>query len=96
MKEIEFTWDPRKSEANRRKHGFDFAFAVRVFADPLRHMNTEGDEHGEIRWYTIGEIDGGVVRVTHTICEEGRIEIYRIISARRATPRESKVYRETP
>jgi uncharacterized DUF497 family protein len=93
---IEFEWDLRKSESNRRKHGFDFAFAGRVFADPLRRTNIEGDEYGEIRWYTIGEIDGGVVRVTHTIREEGQIEIYRIISARGATPRESKIYRETP
>jgi uncharacterized DUF497 family protein len=27
-------WDPGTAEANRRKHGVDFADAVGVFADP--------------------------------------------------------------
>ena len=94
--EIEFEWDPRKSEVNKRKHGIDFAFAARVFADPLRGAEIEGDEHGEIRWWTIGEIDGRIFRVTYTIREEGEVEVCRLISARKATPRESEIYREAP
>ncbi|HEY0104902.1 MAG TPA: BrnT family toxin [Rhizomicrobium sp.] len=96
MNEIEFDWDPRKSEANRRKHGIDFVFATRVFADPLRSTDIEGDEHGEVRWWTVGEIDGRVFRVTYAIREEGKIEVYRLISARKATPRENEIYREAP
>ena len=85
-------WDPRKLEANRRKHGIDFRFASRVFRDPLQRLDIEGDEHGEIRWRTIGEVDGTLYVVSHTIREEGEEEIYRIITARKATPRERKTF----
>jgi len=96
-----FEWDPRKSESNKRKHGIDFDIAKRVFRDPLKIRDIEGDEHGEIRWRTVGEIGGTLYVVSHTVREEedkeeGEIEFVRIISARRATPRESRRYRETP
>ncbi|MEI9991772.1 MAG: BrnT family toxin [Rhizomicrobium sp.] len=93
---LEFEWNPRKSESNRRKHGLTFEDAIRLFHDPLRRLDIEGDEHGEIRWRTTGAIDGVLHVVSHTIREEGETEIYRIITARRATPRESKVYEEAP
>ncbi len=95
-----FEWDRRKSDANRRKHGIDFDVAARVFDDPLKRMEIEGDEHGEIRWRTVGEIGRTLYAVSHTIREEedekGEVEIVRIISARKPTPRESRIYRETP
>lgn len=93
---IRFEWDPKKSESNKRKHGFDFSFASRVFADPFRVMDIEGHEHGEIRWRTIGEIDGVlIVIVSHTTREEGETEIIRIITARRARRHERLAYEET-
>lgn len=92
--EFRCEWDPRKSESNRRKHGYDFEFVTLVFYDTLRRTEIEGNEHGEIRWRTIGEIDGRVFVIFHTIREESDVEIYRIISARKATPRERKVYTE--
>ena len=94
---IRFEWDPHKAEANRRKHGIDFALAARVFFD--RHSKTifEGDEHGEARWRTIGEIGGiAVVVVSHTLRTEREFEVVRIISARKATRRERRQYEETP
>ncbi|WP_082674449.1 BrnT family toxin [Thiohalocapsa sp. ML1] len=33
--DIDFEWDETKRQANRRKHGFDFADAVEVFYDDL-------------------------------------------------------------
>jgi len=92
----QFEYDERKSDQNRRKHGFDFEFVTLVFYDPLRRTEIEGDEHGETRWRTIGEIDGRVFVVSHTLREEGDVEVCRIISARKATPRERKVYAEAP
>ncbi|HEY4112966.1 MAG TPA: BrnT family toxin [Rhizomicrobium sp.] len=94
---LKFEWDPKKSESNKRKHGLTFEDAVQVFYDPLRRLEMEGDEHGEIRWRTVGEISGVLHIVSHTIREEGQtdeIEIYRLISARRATPREIRIFRE--
>ena len=68
----------------------------RVFADPLRNFDIEGTEHGEIRWKTTGEIDGKIVRVSHTVVEDNGIEAIRIISARKATRQERRAYEGRP
>ena len=54
-------------------------------------------EGGEQRWQTVGAVQGFVILVVaHTVAEEdadgGTVEIIRIISARRATPRERRRY----
>lgn len=92
---IRFEWNGKKSQNNLRKHGLTFEDAELVFHDPLRKLEIEGDEHGEIRWRTIGKIGGRIVSVTHTAQEEGEVEIIRIISARRCTCSERKRYEET-
>lgn len=92
--EIRFEWDPRKSEANRRKHGIDFEFAKLVFSDPLRKLDIESDDHGEIRWHTIGKVDRGTYCVCHTLQETPEAEIIRIISARSCSRREREGYEE--
>jgi uncharacterized DUF497 family protein len=92
MAEQVFEWDAKKSEANRRKHSIDFARARQAFFDPLRKTEVEGIEHGEIRWRTIGEIDGRLFTISHTLEEEDEVEIVRIISARKVTPRERRAY----
>jgi uncharacterized DUF497 family protein len=33
---MEFEWDPKKSEGNRKKHGVSFHDAATVFADRLQ------------------------------------------------------------
>jgi hypothetical protein len=88
-------WDRRKSDLNRRKHKIDFGFATRGIYDPLKRTDVEGHEHGEIRWRTICEIEGRIFVISHTIREEGDVEIWRIISARKASPRERRAYEET-
>ncbi len=89
---IRFEWDPRKSESNRRKHGIDFEFASRVFFDPLKRINSEGNDYGEERWRTIGEIERRIFVVSHTLREEGEAEVIRIISARKAGRGERQEY----
>jgi uncharacterized protein len=87
-----FSWDDRKSAANLRKHGISFEEAATIFEDPLlitvpdpRHSN------GEERFFSIGQSrQDRLISVAHT--EAGnRI---RIISARKATRRETKNYEE--
>ncbi len=52
-------------------------------------------EEGEERWRTLGMAGGVVVLlVAHTYREEGGEEYIRMISARKATPRERKIYEE--
>ncbi|HEV2650764.1 MAG TPA: BrnT family toxin [Rhizomicrobium sp.] len=98
--EYRFEWDLRKAESNLRKHGISFDDARLVFADPLKKIDIQGYDHGEIRWRAIGEIDGNklavVIHTSREEGEEGAIEVIRVISARRATSRERALYTETP
>jgi hypothetical protein len=73
--------------------------AVQVFRDPLRLTRQDRIEDGQERWQTLGVVHGvTVLLVAHTITEdeaEGEaVEVIRIISARRATPRERKRYEQ--
>jgi len=92
-KGMRFKWDPKKSESNLKKHGINFETAKLVFDDLLCVTEYEGDEHGEPRWRTTGQIGGFVVvRVSHTIREEGETEVIRIITARKAGRGERQEY----
>ncbi|MDP2735042.1 MAG: BrnT family toxin, partial [bacterium] len=43
---LTFTWDPRKAEANLRKHGVSFEEACTVFGDPLS-LTISDPDHSE-------------------------------------------------
>jgi hypothetical protein len=65
--------------------------AILVFEDPHAFVRWDRTVDCEDRWQTIGMIDGLVVLlVAHTLDEE----VIRIISARKATPRERRLYEE--
>ena len=93
---IRFEWDPAKAASNLRKHGVSFPLAARVFADPLRATALDRIVDGEMRWRTIGLVEGVLLLVVaHTMREEENgAEIIRIISARRAEPAERRRYEE--
>jgi uncharacterized protein len=86
-------WDKAKNQANRIKHGIDFETAQFVFDDPFCITFVERVTGGEERWHAIGSIEKIIVLVVvHTYREENAEEVIRIISARRATPKERKLY----
>lgn len=97
---LRFAWNETKNRSNQRKHdGIAFEMAVQVFRDPFRLTRQDRIEDGEERWQTLGVVHGvTVLLVAHTITEddaEGEaVEVIRIISARRATPRERKRYEQ--
>ncbi|HNY40950.1 MAG TPA: BrnT family toxin [Bryobacteraceae bacterium] len=85
-----FEWDSSKALSNIRKHGVRFADAVMVFEDD-QGLTISDDSVGERRWVTLGmDAVGQVLVVVYT----WRGDRIRIISARRATPREQKQYLE--
>jgi uncharacterized DUF497 family protein len=90
---MRFEWDDRKAAANAAKHGgVTFLEAATVFTDPLSVI-IDDDDHGanEPRFLTIGRSTAGrMLIVSYT--ERG--EVVRIISARRALPREVRAYEE--
>ena len=86
-------WDENKDRINRRKHGVSFLTAARAFQDPKAVSYLDCVIDDEERWHTIG-LAGGValLLVVHTIEEEHGEEEIRIISARKASPRERSLY----
>ena len=91
---MEFEWDAGKARRNFHKRGIAFEQAITAFDDPYaliapdeRHSTTE-----EIREWLIGESDDGVLVAVFTRRYGG--QIYRIISARRASRRERSRYEE--
>ena len=89
---MHWTWDDRKSLVNRRKHGLGFETAQLVFGDLLAVSRHEPHPDEE-RWQTIGMIGNVIVIVAHTLPGTND-ENGRIISARKATPRERRLYEE--
>ncbi|HYL85268.1 MAG TPA: BrnT family toxin [Candidatus Angelobacter sp.] len=90
-----FEWDKRKNRRNLAKHGVSFEAATLVFDDPHAVGVPYHTEEDEERWKTVGMAAGVVpLLVVHTHREEGGEEYIRIISARKATPRERKTYEE--
>jgi uncharacterized DUF497 family protein len=89
---MHFEWDHRKAAANARKHGVTFEEAASVFGDPLALTFDDPDHSsGEHRMLTFGVAAyGSLIVVAHT---ERRGSI-RIISARRATTAERKIYEQ--
>jgi uncharacterized DUF497 family protein len=92
---IVFEWDETKAVTNIKKHKISFELAVRAFADPFALTKPDRFENGEQRWQTIGVVDGFLILlVAHTVRDEEDQEIVRIISARRAEPKERKEYEQ--
>lgn len=91
---MQFYWDTTKAKLNLSKHRVSFETAARVFADPFALVAQDRFEHGEQRWQTIGMIEGYLVLlVAHTVIDaDGGVEVIRIISARKADPKERKRY----
>lgn len=91
-----FEWDQKKAESNFKKHKVHFELATRAFSDPFALTQQDRIEDGEYRWKTIGLVEGYLLLlVSHTIRDsENNIEVNRIISARRAEPKERKSYEQ--
>lgn len=92
---MRFEWDEKKNLANRRKHKVSFETATLVFEDPDAISVLERIEQGEERWQTVGMAGAVLVMfVAHTYRQSDGEEVLRIISARKATPRERSMYEQ--
>jgi hypothetical protein len=92
---MRFVWDEKKSRLNLAKHKFSFETAALAFEDPHSITRFDRIKDGEERWQTLGVAVGvAVLLVAHADFEEGGEEVIRIISARKATPHERKIYEE--
>jgi uncharacterized DUF497 family protein len=89
---IRFEWDPTKATANVRKHGVSFEEAQSVFFDECAVQFFDEERSGEEeRFLMLGmSSEARLLLVCH--CERRTGSVIRIISARRATKRESAYY----
>lgn len=84
---IEF--DPAKAAANLKKHGVSFAHAEQALRDPMALTIEDPDATDEDRYITLGmDALGRLPVVVHT----PRDERTRLISVRKASPREAEQY----
>lgn len=87
---MRFQWDEAKRRSNLALHGFDFLAVERVFVNEALTFLDDRFDYGEIRFLTLGMLNGRVVAVAHTETNE----FTRIISFRKASKNEEQIYLE--
>jgi uncharacterized DUF497 family protein len=86
-----YEWDPAKAQANRDKHGVDFADAAVSLEDPNALVVPDPDARDEERFVCLGADPAGHFLVTVFTYRDENV---RIISARSASPGERRRYEE--
>ncbi|MDH4467646.1 MAG: BrnT family toxin [Bacteriovoracaceae bacterium] len=89
-----FEWDEGKNIRNFKKHAVWFEEAKSVWADPnsVEFLDSEHSDKEE-RFIRIGH-SSNMLFLLVIFCEFNAGNIVRIISARKATPKERKQYEE--
>jgi uncharacterized DUF497 family protein len=85
---MSFEWDEQKRARNLVKHGVDFVDVLPLFDSDTLEAADDRTNYGETRFRCLGEIAGRVFAVTYTWRGSNR----RIISARKANGRETRIY----
>ena len=89
-----FEWDSKKAESNLKKHGVSFREASSVFGDPLSITISDSDHsESEDRFIDLGLSHRARMLVVSYIERGNKI---RIISARRASRPEQRLYESEP
>jgi uncharacterized DUF497 family protein len=92
MSTLRFEWDDRKAAANAKKHSVTFEEAKSVFVDEQAKLIDDPDHsEDEDRFVLLGLSSAlRLLLVCHCYRRDGNV--IRIISARKATARESQSY----
>ncbi len=90
--DLDFDWDEDKAIANLKKHKVSFEEAKTVFADPFS-ITVDDPKHSadECRFVDIGAAANGKILVVSYTQREEKI---RLISCRKSTKSERKIYEE--
>jgi uncharacterized DUF497 family protein len=87
--QVEFEFDPKKSQINKAKHGIDFTLAQDLWLD-RNALTVPATNSGEGRFARIAQMNGKMWCAVFT----KRQNKVRLISARRAHRREEREYEE--
>ena len=86
---VSFEWDEAKRRVNVRKHGVEFADAATAFDDGSALTIRDEDSDEEDRFVTLAtDARGRLLVIVYT----WRGKTIRVISARKATRRERRIY----
>ena len=94
MDEIEFSWDARKARQNLQKHKASFEEAATVFYDEKAIEFFDPDHSNDEDRYLMLGLSGRLRIMVVSYCSRRKGLEIRIISARKATKKEEKVYIE--
>lgn len=98
MNKLDFEWDEKKNKnkSNQKKHGISFEEAETVFQDDDAIVFDDPDHSAsEDRFLILGRSTAQQKICTVSHCYRGEDAIIRIISARKATKRETQTYNES-
>jgi len=90
---LRFEWDERKAGANARKHGITFDEARTVFFDERARLIDDPDHSDDEERFILLGLSSSLRMLIVCHCYRSSGNVIRIISARKATARESKAYR---
>ena len=86
---MRFEWDEKKRNINLNKHGIDFYEAYEIFNNPLLIKPDSRFDYSEERYIGLGITHKCIITIAFTEPQEDTI---RIISLRKATKAERKIY----
>jgi uncharacterized DUF497 family protein len=92
MSDLKFEWDPRKAAANTKKHGVGFDEAKSVFADERAKLIDDPDHSDDEDRFVLLGVSGLLRMLVVCHCYRSEGNVIRIISARKATASESRLY----
>jgi uncharacterized protein len=92
MSNLRFEWDERKAAVNAKKHGVSFEEARSVFFDERARLIDDPDHSDDEERFILLGLSSTLRLLLVCHCYRGEGKVIRIISARRATARESKSY----
>jgi uncharacterized DUF497 family protein len=92
MSTLRFEWDSRKATENETKHGVSFEEARTVFFDERARLTDDPDHSQDEERFILLGLSSTLRLLVVCHCYRGERGVIRIISARKATARESKYY----
>jgi uncharacterized DUF497 family protein len=85
---VKITYDPQKRADTLSNRAPDFEDVAEVFAGNVYETEDNRQDYGEIRWLTVGFLNGRLVMVVWTARGDAR----HVISMRKCNEREKRKY----
>ncbi|MCX7063261.1 MAG: BrnT family toxin [Proteobacteria bacterium] len=92
MSALRFEWDGRRAASNAKKHVVTFEEARSVFFDERARLMSDPDHSDDEARFVLLGLSSSLRLLVVCHCHRSKDSVIRIISARRATPQESKFY----